>query len=269
MGTKYLLPIFLSFRRAFTLIELLVVMGIVAMLVGLLGPALARAKGTAHGAVCRGNLRQIGLGLLSYTQDTARFPLFGRVSSLLEPDGAKWYDDIRSYLPARWSDKTFNCPTYRWQIRDGRGDKRSVWVSFGSYGYNAGSADERDQYRYGIAARFEPFARLGRVSVREDEVRAPADMIALGDSLSRRDSNTKPNFTEGLELLSRRLHVFDFPPVERTLEAAWLRHNGFSNLTFCDGHVEAVKLADLLMSTEARHLRRWHSDHQPHEELFR
>lgn len=239
------------------------------LLYGLLGPALARAKGTAHGAVCRGNLHQIGLGLLSYIQDTGHYPLFGRSSTPLERGGAKWYDDIRSHLPARWTNQTFHCPTYRWRTWDGRGDLLSVWVSFGSYGYNFGSADERDQYRYGIAGRFEPYVRLGLVSVREEEVRAPADMIALGDSLSRWHSGTETNVVEGLELLTRRLHPLQYEPVGRTQAAASRRHAGFSQLTFCDGHVEAVKLTPLLLSAEPRHLRRWHSDNEPHEELFR
>jgi len=56
-------------RRAFTLIELLVVMVIIALLIGLLLPALSRAKEEARKTQCRSNLRQIGLALMLYTND--------------------------------------------------------------------------------------------------------------------------------------------------------------------------------------------------------
>jgi len=56
-------------REGFTLIELLVVMVIIALLVGLLLPALARAKEEARKTQCRSNLRQIGLGIEMYAND--------------------------------------------------------------------------------------------------------------------------------------------------------------------------------------------------------
>ena len=101
--------------KGFTLIELLVVIAIIALLAAILFPVFARARENARRASCQSNLKQIGLGVLQYTQDYDEFyPHQGNedIEYYADPSRPEWIKNwIHSTQPYIKSWQVFDCPS--------------------------------------------------------------------------------------------------------------------------------------------------------------
>lgn len=201
-----------SRRSGFTLIELLVVIAIIALLAAILFPVFARARENARRASCQSNLKQIGLGLLQYTQDyDERYPknltggpagAFG--AEIVGDSGAyAWYQQIHPYIK---STQLFNCPS-----------SAAPAIKYsGTYSLNTA---------YGYATQFW----RGKLA---QEAGLPASAIPA--------VATTPMVVDSTYYVVR-----PDPSVARQVD----RHLETFNMAYADGHVKAHKLNDWITST--------------------
>lgn len=255
---------------AFTLIELLVVIAIIAILASMLLPALSNAKSAAISTQCKSNLRQIGLALNMYLQTFSAYPI-GRAAQNDTIEKIGWRAVLREYTdePVEWrvsggwlvfrKTGVFRCPGVRPE------PTRPNVAYFPAVGFETNDF-HMEHYGYnswgpralgGVYVGHANFVR----PIGEGEVRAPSDMIALADGfIGARNGRS----VSRAPLIGRDWLSGSAPEAETRNSRR--RHNNKSNVLFCDGHIEQLKLDRMYGDKTDEALRRWYRDNDPHRD---
>lgn len=245
----------------FTLIELLVVISIIALLVGILLPALGAARQTAQSIVCMSANRQIGLSATSYAGDNREY--FVRYREVwgggFPPGmGSLWTSTLYNggYMPDL---KGYTCPTIESNNEileaDPEAPHSEKWLypDIGMNSSNIGSLQRQLSFPSSLAgmvysgivssgpSKGTPSSTLG-VTPRISDVIKSSQMICFADAVDK-----GKQFTPGVGLQDYErgsLFVFDYADASsRFYGRPHARHKLGLNLTFADGHAESLKLS--------------------------
>ena len=242
-----------SRAAAFTLVELLVVMGIIGILAGMLLTSLAGAKRKAAQAQCLNNLKQLGAGMKIYVDDNGdAFPgLASRHNGYRKEDWIYWRTNTALYPPVERSPVVgaagavspglFHCPLDDVQERSraGYSDPYGPYLysySFTGYGLspnnqNIGLGDEANP-NYGMASVIAGDPAKPKVQLfKESRIVNPAGKIMLAEERGSTNPRDNPGNDGGYITDGRWMPENDLLTI---------RHGGKGDVTFADGHVQAV-----------------------------
>lgn len=242
---------FEAVRKGFTLIELLVVIAIITILASILFPVFARARETARRSSCSSNLKQIGIGIMMYSQDYDE--------RLMQPwTGGNYAGIWATFLPKPYvgNRQILICPSYK----ESSNTSESVYTGLGyyqtTYGYNAlylapdpgcpAGIDSGGNSTAGSPCVNYASSGNGSEPIQLSAMDAPSETLLLSESSIY--SATGGGWVGGYYYIKPPSKWTGYDPNDSSTWKSdsfgrlWARHNETINVLYADGHVKALKL---------------------------